>query len=74
MTTNNLEFIRERLGMTQRVLAREAKVSHRTITRIEAGHEARWTTKHKILKGLGVPREFRDWVFHVERSVEREGE
>ncbi|MFZ7127058.1 MAG: helix-turn-helix transcriptional regulator [Desulfobacterales bacterium] len=54
MGKNSLKEIRESLLMSKAELAREAKVSPITITRIESGLPCRMETKRKILLALGL--------------------
>jgi len=60
---NNLRDFRESNLMTQRDLARKSKVSLRTISNIERGHDCRPTTKRKLLEGMGMEFKHRLLVF-----------
>lgn len=53
--------------MTQRELARKAGIALRTVCGIETGrHEARMTSRRKLLRALGVPFERAREVFPEE--------
>ncbi len=54
MANSALKQIRESLLMSKAELAREAKVSPLTITRIENGLPCRMETQRKILLALGL--------------------
>lgn len=49
---------REYQGLSQRMLARRAGISYKTLQLIEAGkHDPRWSTVAKVIKALGLPIE-----------------
>jgi DNA-binding XRE family transcriptional regulator len=54
MSKNSLKTFRESLLVSKAELARRAKVSPITITRIESGLPCRMETKRKILLALGL--------------------
>jgi DNA-binding XRE family transcriptional regulator len=54
MKSNSLKQIRESLLMSKSELARNAGISHLTITRIEKGNPCRLETQRKILLALGL--------------------
>lgn len=54
MSSNSLKNTRESMLMSKAELARMAKVSPITITRIEKGMPCRMDTKRKILLALGM--------------------
>ncbi|MEE4261914.1 MAG: helix-turn-helix transcriptional regulator [Desulfobacteraceae bacterium] len=54
MSSNSLKDTRESMLMSKAELARMAKVSPITITRIEKGMPCRMDTKRKILLALGM--------------------
>ena len=54
MSSNSLKDTRESMLMSKAELARMAKVSPITITRIEKGMPCRMDTKRKILLALGL--------------------
>jgi transcriptional regulator with XRE-family HTH domain len=54
---NRVLLLRIDLLLTQRQLARRAKVSLRTIYSVERGMRCRRDTQRKILRALGVPFE-----------------
>ena len=54
MSKNSLKTFRESLLVSKAELARRAKVSPITITRIENGLPCRMETKRKILLALGL--------------------
>jgi DNA-binding XRE family transcriptional regulator len=54
MNNNSLKQIRESLLMSKSELARNAGISHLTITRIEKGNPCRLETQRKILLALGL--------------------
>ena len=56
------EYRRERM-LTQRELARKARVSERTIFSIEAGRRCRLNTQRKLLVALGLDYNARNSVF-----------
>jgi DNA-binding XRE family transcriptional regulator len=60
---NNLKKIREDLMMSKAELARKAKVSSITITRIENGMPCRLETMRKIIRGLGKKLSDKDIIF-----------
>ena len=53
MDKNNLQTIRESLMLSKTELAKKARVSPITITRIENGMPCRVETKRKIILALG---------------------
>lgn len=63
MGKNSLKKIRESLLMSKAELAREAKVSPITITRIENGLPCRMETKRKILLALGLNLSEKNKIF-----------
>lgn len=64
MGKNSLKKIRESLLMSKAELAREAKVSPITITRIENGLPCRMETKRKILLALGLNLSEKNKIFN----------
>jgi DNA-binding XRE family transcriptional regulator len=54
MQKNSLKVFRESLMMSKAELARDAGVSHLTISRIEQGKPCRMETQRKILLALGL--------------------
>ncbi len=64
MGKNSLKRIRESLLMSKAELAREAKVSPITITRIENGLPCRMETKRKILLALGLNLSDKNKIFN----------
>jgi DNA-binding XRE family transcriptional regulator len=54
MNNNSLKQIRESLLMSKSELARNAGISHLTITRIEKGNPCRLETQRKVLLALGL--------------------
>jgi DNA-binding XRE family transcriptional regulator len=54
MSTNSLKETRESMLMSKAELARQAKVSPITITRVEKGMPCRMDTQRKILLALGL--------------------
>jgi transcriptional regulator with XRE-family HTH domain len=65
--TAGLAVHRSLRGLTQRQLARRARVCQRTISSIEAGRSCRHNTQRKLLRALGLPFESRSAVFPGER-------
>jgi len=63
MKKNNLKKVRESLMMSKAELARAAKVSPITISRIENGMPCRMETKRKLVLALGLKLSERDKVF-----------
>lgn len=63
MSTNTLKEIRESLLVSKAELARKAKVSPITISRIEKGMPCRMETKRKILLALGLKLSDKDKIF-----------
>lgn len=53
-TSNSLRKLRESLLMSKAELARKARVSPITISRIEDGYPCRMDTKRKIILALGL--------------------
>ncbi|MGD9017277.1 MAG: helix-turn-helix transcriptional regulator [Desulfobacterales bacterium] len=64
MRKNSLRKIRESLLMSKAELAREAKVSPITITRIEKGLPCRMETQRKILLALGLNLSDKNKIFN----------
>jgi DNA-binding XRE family transcriptional regulator len=64
MRKNSLRKIRESLLMSKAELAREAKVSPITITRIEKGLPCRMETQRKILLALGLSLSDKNKIFN----------
>ena len=60
---NRVKETRESLLMSKAELAREARVSPITISRIEQGMPCRMETKRKILFALGLKLTEKDKVF-----------
>jgi DNA-binding XRE family transcriptional regulator len=60
---NRVKETRESLLMSKAELAREARVSPITISRIEQGMPCRMETKRKILLALGLKLTEKDKVF-----------
>lgn len=60
---NRVRELRQNRLMTQRELARKARVSLRTIHSVEKGVRCRMDTKRKILLALGLRFEDKDFVF-----------
>jgi DNA-binding XRE family transcriptional regulator len=60
---NRVKETRESLLMSKAELAREARVSPITISRIEQGLPCRMETKRKILLALGLKLTEKDKVF-----------
>jgi DNA-binding XRE family transcriptional regulator len=63
MSQNSLKIIRESLMMSRTELARKAKISPFTITRIENGMPCRMETKRKIVLALGYKISEKNKVF-----------
>jgi DNA-binding XRE family transcriptional regulator len=63
MKTNALKQARESLLMSKSELARAAKVSPITISRIEKGLPCRMETKRKIILALGLKLSDKDKIF-----------
>ena len=63
MSQNNLKIIRESLMISRTELARKAKMSPFTITRIENGMPCRMETKRKIVLALGYKISEKNKVF-----------
>jgi DNA-binding XRE family transcriptional regulator len=63
MSRNNLKKIREFLMMSRTELARKAKITPLTITRIENGMPCRMETKRKIILALGYKISEKNKVF-----------
>ena len=69
MSKNLLKEIRESLMMSKAELARKARISPITITRIEQGMPCRMETKRKIILALGYKisdrkKVFGDWEYN----------
>jgi DNA-binding XRE family transcriptional regulator len=64
MNENTLKKTREALLMSKAELARAAKVSPITISRIENGLPCRMETKRKIILALGLKISDKDQIFH----------
>lgn len=60
---NRVKETRESLLMSKAELAREARVSPITISRIELGMPCRMDTKRKILLALGLKLTEKDKIF-----------
>ena len=60
---NLVKQIREELLMSKAELARKARVSALTVTRIEKGMACRLETKRKIIVSLGYDLSDRDKIF-----------
>ena len=52
MSKNSLREIREYLMISKAELARNANISHTTITRMEQGKQCRMETKQKVILAL----------------------
>ena len=63
MKENALRITREALLMSKSELARAAKISPITITRIENGLPCRMETKRKIILALGLELSDKDKIF-----------
>jgi len=61
---NSLRKVRESLLMSKAELARKARVSSITITRIEEGYPCRMDTKRKIILALGFNLSEKHKVFN----------
>ncbi len=64
MNENTLRQTREALLMSKAELARAARVSPITISRIENGLPCRMETKRKIILALGLKISDKDKIFH----------
>jgi DNA-binding XRE family transcriptional regulator len=64
MKENSLKKAREDLLMSKAELARSAKVSPLTISRIEKGLPCRMETKRKIILALGLKLSDKDKIFN----------
>jgi DNA-binding XRE family transcriptional regulator len=64
MNENTLKKTREALLMSKTELARAAKVSPITLSRIENGLPCRMETKRKIILALGLKLSDKDKIFH----------
>ena len=62
--SNSLRKLRESLLMSKAELARKARVSSITITRIEDGYPCRMDTKRKIILALGLNLSEKHKVFN----------
>lgn len=63
MGKNYLKKVRESLMISKAELARKAKISPLTITRIEEGKRCRMETKRKVILALGYKISDKDKVF-----------
>ncbi|MFO7555985.1 MAG: helix-turn-helix transcriptional regulator [Desulfobacterales bacterium] len=63
MSKNSLKKIRESLMMSKAELARKARISPITITRIENGMPCRMETQRKIILALGYKISDKNKVF-----------
>jgi DNA-binding XRE family transcriptional regulator len=63
MNKHPLRDIRESLLISKSELARKARITEKTITRIENGHPCRIETQRKVLLALGYNISDRDKVF-----------
>lgn len=63
MSQNSLKIIRESLMMSRTELARKAKITPFTITRIENGMPCRMETKRKIVLALGYKISEKNKIF-----------
>ena len=63
MSQSSLKIIRESLMISRTELARKAKISPFTITRIENGMPCRMETKRKIILALGYKISEKNKVF-----------
>ena len=63
MSQSSLKIIRESLMISRTELARKAKISPFTITRIENGMPCRMETKRKIVLALGYTISEKNKVF-----------
>lgn len=63
MNKNSLKKVRESMLVSKAELARRAKVSPITITRVESGLPCRIETKRKILLALGLKLTEKDKIF-----------
>ncbi|MFH1982692.1 MAG: helix-turn-helix transcriptional regulator [Pseudomonadota bacterium] len=63
MNKNSLKKVRESMLVSKAELARRAKVSPITITRVESGLPCRMETKRKILLALGLKLTEKDKIF-----------
>jgi len=64
MRVNSVKEIRESLMISKAELARKAKLSVETLTRIEHGKPCRMETKRKIIIALGLNLSDKKKVFH----------
>jgi DNA-binding XRE family transcriptional regulator len=60
---NSLKEVRESIMMGKSELARKARISAGTISRIEQGYPCRVQTQHKIILALGLKIVDKDKVF-----------
>ena len=67
MGDKSLKAYRESLLISKAELARKAKVSPITITRIEEGFPCRMETKRKILLALGLKLSDKDKIFGAQQ-------
>ena len=63
MIKNSLKKIRESLMMSKAELVKKAKISFKTITRIENGMPCRMETKRKIILALGYKISDKNKIF-----------
>ena len=64
MSNNSLKKARESLLMSKAELARAARVSPITISRIESGMSCRMETKRKIILALGLDLSDKRKIFY----------
>ncbi len=64
MAVNCLNKIRESLLISKSELARRAKLSPITISRIEKGFDCRMETKRKIILALGLKLSDKEKIFN----------
>jgi len=63
MSKNSLRKIRESLMISKAELAKKAKISPMTITRIENGMPCRMETKRKVILALGYEVSDKNRIF-----------
>jgi len=63
MSKNSLKKIRESLMISKAELAKKAKISPMTITRIENGMPCRMETKRKVILALGYEVSDKNRIF-----------
>jgi transcriptional regulator with XRE-family HTH domain len=68
-----IRVLRERAGLTQKVLAERAGTSEAYVSNIEGGRrDARWSTTVRLLRALGADlHQLADAVAEVERQAKR---